>query len=112
MIEKIEYVVDRIISLFKPSPSKSRKEINLDIAIENVRNSWKRRSRDLHTRYPMKVGMCCPGCAYGAPYREACDHIERTTFELVRLLRKRGRPEDMEEALWYECEYPAVMRRK
>lgn len=41
---------------------------------------------------------CCPGCAIGRPFTAECDRFERQGANLQRMLRKRGRLEDLKLA--------------
>lgn len=41
---------------------------------------------------------CCPSCAFGREYTDACDQAERTRSWLVILLARKNTPESMREA--------------
>lgn len=69
---------------------------------------------DWQRRWP--PGECCPSCYWGAPFHEVSEKASRCAQMLTIYLRKRGRPEDLAEALnlqsdWGWSWYVPVTRR-
>lgn len=50
---------------------------------------------DFARRWRDSGGPCCPACMFGAQYSDVADKLERAREVLVRMLKKRGREEDL-----------------
>lgn len=67
-------------------------------------------------RWP--AGACCPACYWGAPFGVVEEKAARCAQMLAVYLRKRGRPEDLAEALNLQSDWgwswyvPAYRRNK
>jgi hypothetical protein len=87
--------------------ARPRPEIHTEI--DRVRAALRRHQAvvdEMRERFSRERMSCCPSCAFGSRYTKACDQCERTAEVLVRLLRKRGRPEDLARARSLEFDYP------